>query len=148
MGQFPISDLQTTVQLSSAPNMSQFAQQQQQQKQTPHPQNTAAYQNQSFNVQTPQFNKNFMTSQGAPMQHYSVSSAMPGQFGNVQASSSQAISYPPGVNVNQGRLLQQTQSQAQQRGNFPPIPQGNPLMTQGMNLTTAQQPQQSIGKIC
>lgn len=149
MGQFPMAELQAApLHLPSGPNLSQYSQPQQQQ-QTPLPQNAALYQNQGFNVQTPQFNKNFMTNPSASLQQYNVPSAISGQYGNSQPSSNQTIPYSTNVNVNQGRLMQQTQPQAQQRGSFPPMTQGNPLMAlnPGMNMTSAQaQPQQSIGK--
>ncbi|XP_001605792.1 protein SMG7 [Nasonia vitripennis] len=163
LGQFPQQQPQQLPQTQQ--------QQQPQQQQGPLPPNAGCFPNQTFNVQTPQFNKNFMANPSASLQQYAVAGQLQSQFGNGQPSSSQSIAFPANVHVNQSRLIQQQQQQQgngqppasqnitfpgnvhvnqsrliqqqQQRGNFTSLAQTNSMLTQGLNLTPpSQQPQQ------
>lgn len=143
MNQFPLSELQAPSVLQSMPVVSSLGQFPPQQQQPSLVTNVAGYPNQTFNVQTPQFNKNFISNPS--LQQFAL-------YGNGE---------PPAVfsantNVNQGRLLQQHQQQQQQqiqpqqRPNFgnPAMSQNNGMMNQGLNMMSPVQQQQKppLGK--
>ncbi|XP_014204668.1 protein SMG7 [Copidosoma floridanum] len=140
VGQFPHSERPAPLLQGPVlpPNHGQYPQKQQpQQTQGVLPPNAACYPNPTFNVQTPQFNKNFIPNNpSASLQQYAMATSMPSQFGNGQPSVAQSITFPPNVNVNQNQLIQQTQ---QQRGNFSALPQSNNMLAQGLNLTPPAQ---------
>ncbi|XP_058791752.1 nonsense-mediated mRNA decay factor SMG7-like [Phymastichus coffea] len=147
VNQYPITDMQNPVlqgpaQTPAPPGLTQFSvSQQQQQQQGPLPPNPACFPNQTFNVQTPQFNKNFMANPSASLQQYAMAGSMQAQYAGSQPPVSQGMPFPN--NLSQNRMIQ---SQQQQQRNFGAIPpQNNTMLAQGLNLNPANQQQTSMG---